>query len=147
LIENLFSSEQPEIRMACFSMIMYTQPEKSMVDQLIFTTLNDRSQNVKSFVISALESYAKSPSSAEQEVGNHMLAALKMVKITPEEMRASRKYRVPVYVSTQEETEEQNLFVGLASIVSPSNMIPIHLSASLRSAFNGRTYWSTYGVS
>jgi len=64
-------------------------------------------------------------------------ASLKMIKMEPEQMRASRKYRVPVYVSEQENTEEQNIFISLASIVSPTNMFPIHLSTSIRSAFNG----------
>lgn len=129
--------EQPEIRMASFSMIMYTHPEKSILDQLTFTTINDRSQNVKSFVLTTMDALSKSPSSAESEIASHMKAALKMVKLEPEELRSSRKYRIPVYVSEQENTEEQNIFVALASIVSPSNMLPIHLSTSLRSAFNG----------
>jgi len=129
--------ELPEVRMAAFSMIMYTHPEKSILDQLTFTTINDRSQNVKSFVLTAMDALSKSPSSAEQEIANHMKAALKMIKMEPEQLRSSRKYRVPVYVSEQENTEEQNIFISLASIVSPTNMIPIHLSTSLRSAFNG----------
>jgi len=129
--------ELPEVRMAAFSMLMYTHPEKSILDQLVFTTINDRSQNVKSFVLTTMESLARSPSSAEQEAANHMKSALKMVRMQPEELRSSRKYRVPIYVSEQQDTEEQNLFLGLASIVSPTNMLPIHLSSSLRSAFNG----------
>jgi hypothetical protein len=129
--------ELPEVRMAAFSMIMYTHPEKSILDQLTFTTINDRSQNVKSFVLTTMDALSKSPSSAEQEISNHMKAALKMVRMEPEQLRSSRKYRVPVYVSEQENTEEQNIFVALASIVSPTNMLPIHLSTSLRSAFNG----------
>jgi len=129
--------EEPEIRMAAFSMILYTHPEKSVLDQLTFTTINDRSQNVKSFVLTAMESLSKSPSSAEQEIANHLKASLKMIKMEPEELRSSRKYRVPIYVSEQENTEEQNLFASVASIVSPTNMLPIHLSTSLRSAFNG----------
>jgi hypothetical protein len=48
-----------------------------------------------------MESLAKSPSSMEQEIANHLKAALKMVKIEPEELRSSRKYRVPIYVSEQ----------------------------------------------
>jgi len=64
-------------------------------------------------------------------------ASLKFVKLSPEQLRASREYRVPIYVSEQENTEEQNIFVALASIVSPSNMIPVQLAASLQSAFNG----------
>jgi hypothetical protein len=129
--------ELPEVRMAAFSMIMYTHPEKSILDQLTFTTVNDRSQNVKTFVLTTMEALSKSPSSAEQEVANHMKAALKMVRMNPEQLRSSRRYRVPVYVSTQENTEEQNIFVSLASIVSPTNMLPIHLTSSLRSALNG----------
>lgn len=39
--------QEPEIRMAAFSMIVYTHPEKSVLDQLVFTTIHDRSQNVK----------------------------------------------------------------------------------------------------
>jgi len=129
--------EQPEVRMAAVSMILYTQPSAVILDQIVFSVQNDRSQNVKTFVITALESLSKSPVAAEQHIAQHLKAALKFVKITPEQMRASRKYRVPIYVSEQEDTEEQNLFIGLASIVSPSNMIPVHLAASLRSAFNG----------
>jgi hypothetical protein len=129
--------ELPEVRMAAFGMIMYTHPEKSIMDQLVFTTINDRSQNVKSFVLTTMEALARSPSSAEQEAATHMKSALKMVKMQPEELRSSRKYRVPIYVSEQQDTEEQNLFLGLASIVSPTNMLPIHLSSSIRSAFNG----------
>jgi hypothetical protein len=133
--------EQPEIRMASFSMIMYTQPEKSVLDQLTFTTIHDRSQNVKSFVLTTMEALSNSPSSAEQEIASHLKAALKMVRLEPEELRSSRKYRVPIYVSQQDntDTEEQNIFVGLASIVSPTNMLPIQLSTSLRSAFNGES--------
>ncbi|KAI6212243.1 hypothetical protein M3Y99_01841300 [Aphelenchoides fujianensis] len=129
--------EQPEIRMAAFSMIMYTHPEKSVLDQLTFTVLTDRSQNVKSFVLTTMEALARSPSSAEQQIATHLKSALKMVKINAEQLRSSRQYRVPIYVSEKENTEEQNVFFGLASIVSPANMIPVHLSASLRSALNG----------
>lgn len=91
----------------------------------------------QSFVLTAMESLAKSPSSAEQDAANHMKSALKMIKMQPEELRSSRKYRVPVYVSEQEDTEEQNIFLSFASIVSPTNMLPIHLSSALQSAFNG----------
>lgn len=87
--------------------------------------------------MTALESLSKSPVAAEQQIAQHLKAALKFVKLVPEQMRNSRKYRVPIYVSEQQNTEEQNLFIGLASIISPSNMIPVHLAASLRSAFNG----------
>ncbi|KAI6215598.1 hypothetical protein M3Y94_00403700 [Aphelenchoides besseyi] len=73
--------EQPEIRMAAFSMIMHTLPEKSIIDQMTFTVISDRSQNVKSFVLSTMEALAQSPSSAEQQVANHLKSALKMVKI------------------------------------------------------------------
>ncbi|KAI6231775.1 hypothetical protein M3Y95_00417100 [Aphelenchoides besseyi] len=129
--------EQPEIRMAAFSMIMHTLPEKSIIDQMTFTVISDRSQNVKSFVLSTMEALAQSPSSAEQQVANHLKSALKMVKINGGQLRSSQKHRVPIYVSEKQNTEEQNIFLGLASIVSPSNMIPIHLSASLQSALNG----------
>ncbi|KAI6217766.1 Vitellogenin-6 [Aphelenchoides besseyi] len=129
--------EQPEIRMAAFSMIMHTLPEKSIIDQMTFTVISDRSQNVKSFVLSTMEALAQSPSSAEQQVANHLKSALKMVKINGAQLRSSQKHRVPIYVSEKQNTEEQNIFLGLASIVSPSNMIPIHLSASLQSALNG----------
>jgi hypothetical protein len=129
--------EQPEIRMAAFSMIVYTQPEKSVLDQLIFITINDRSSNVKSFVLTAMESLSKSPSSAEQMIANHLKASLKMIKLESDELRSSRKYRVPVYVSEQEDTEEQNVFFTLTSIVSPSNMLPIHLATQITSALNG----------
>jgi hypothetical protein len=129
--------EQPEVRMAAVSMILYTHPTHAILDQIVFSVQNDRSQNVKSFVITALDSLSRSPAAAEQQISKHLKAALKIVKITPEQMRASRKYRVPIYVSEQENTEEQNIFIGLASIVSPSNLIPVHLAASLRSAFNG----------
>ncbi|KAI6209112.1 hypothetical protein M3Y96_00186500 [Aphelenchoides besseyi] len=129
--------EQSELRMAAFSMIMYTHPEKAVLDQMTFTVISDRSQNLKSFVMSTMEALSQSPNSAEQEVANHMKSALKMIKITPDEQRPSRRYQVPIYVSEQENMEEQNFFLGLASIVSPANMIPIHLSASLRSAFGG----------
>jgi len=127
----------PEVRMAAFAMIMYTQPEKSILDQLTFTTINDRSQNVKSFVLTSMDALSKSKSSAEQEVASHMKAALKMVKMEPEQLRSSRRYRVPIYTSEQDNTEEQNIFLGLASIVSPTNMLPIQLSSSIRSALNG----------
>ncbi|KAI6235354.1 Vitellogenin-6 [Aphelenchoides besseyi] len=129
--------EQPEIRMAAFSMIMHTLPEKSIIDQMTFTVISDRSQNVKSFVLSTMEALAQSPSSAEQQVANHLKSALKMVRINGAQLRSSQKHRVPIYVSDKQNTEEQNIFLGLASIVSPSNMIPIHLSASLQSALNG----------
>jgi hypothetical protein len=66
-----------------------------------------------------------------------MKAALKMVKMEPEQLRSSRRYRVPIYTSEQDNTEEQNIFLGLASIVSPTNMLPIQLSSSIRSALNG----------
>jgi hypothetical protein len=129
--------EQPEVRMAAVSMILYTHPAQAILDQIVFSVQNDRSQNVKSFVLTALDSLSRSPAAAEQQIAKHLKAALKIVKVTPEQMRASRKYRVPIYVSEQENTEEQNVFLGLASIVSPSNLIPVHLAASIRSAFNG----------
>jgi len=53
--------EQPEIRMACVSMILYTRPSQVILDQIVFSIQNDRSQNVKSFVMTALESLSKSP--------------------------------------------------------------------------------------
>jgi hypothetical protein len=129
--------EAPEIRMAAVSMVLYTQPLTSILDQIAFSVQNDRSQNVKSFVLTALDSFSRSPVSAERQIAQHLKAILKLTKITPEQMRASRKYRVPIYVSTEESTEEQNIFLGLTSIVSPSNLIPIHLAASIRAAFNG----------
>jgi len=129
--------EQPEVRMAAVSMMLYTQPSQVILDQIVFSVQNDRSQNVKTFVLTALESLSRSPVAAEQQIAQHLKAALKFIKLAPEQMRNSRKHRVPIYVSEKQNTEEQNLFIGLASIISPSNMIPVHLAASLRSAFNG----------
>lgn len=48
-----------------------------------------------------MEALSKSPSSAEQEIANHLKASLKLVKMEPEQLRSSRKYRVPIYVSEQ----------------------------------------------
>ncbi|KAI6184877.1 hypothetical protein M3Y97_00643900 [Aphelenchoides bicaudatus] len=129
--------EQPEIRMAAVTMLLYTRPSQVMLDQIVFSIQNERSMNVKSFVMSNLEALSKSPVNAEQQIAQHLKAALKFVKMSPEQMRASRKYRIPIYVSEQQNTEEQNIFLGLASIVSPSNMIPVHLAANLQTAFNG----------
>src|SRR5688572_12240081 len=89
--------EQPEVRMACVSMIFYTQPQQAILDQIVFSVLNDRSQNVRSFVLTAVDSFSKSASSAERQIAQHLKAALKMIKMTPDQLRASRKYRVPIY--------------------------------------------------
>lgn len=87
--------------MTCVSMILYTQPSPVILDQIASGVQNDRSQNVKSFVVTVLDALSKSPVSAEKQMAEHLKAALKIVKFTPEQMRSSQKHRVPIYVSEQ----------------------------------------------
>ncbi|CAD5217142.1 unnamed protein product [Bursaphelenchus xylophilus] len=131
--------EQPEIRMTAFSMLMHTRPQRALLDQITLPMIMERSQQVKSFVISTMEALAASPVSHERQLAAHLQSSLKMVKADSQywTRRASSAIRIPIYVAQSQQPEERDLLFRVASIVSPTNILPIHLCASLRAAFNG----------
>ncbi|KAH7729940.1 VIT-2 protein [Aphelenchoides avenae] len=125
LFEN--NREQPEVRMAAFAMIMHTIPEQSIMDQITYALLRERSENVKSFVVTTSEALAQSTIPAEKEMAKHLKNALKMAKIEGENLRSSRQYRVPIY----SEEHKEGLFLNMASMVSTRNALPAHIAARM----------------
>ncbi|CAD5212858.1 unnamed protein product [Bursaphelenchus okinawaensis] len=140
--------EQPEVRMSAFSMLMHTRPQKAILDQLTMPMIMERSQQVKSFVVSIVEALTSSPLASERRLASQIQGSLKMIKADSQywTRRASAALRIPVYVAQQEEAEERDLIFRVASIVAPTNVLPIHLCASLRAALNGHALDETLSL-
>jgi hypothetical protein len=126
--------EHPEVRMACFSMIMNTQPEQQIVDQIAYTLAKESSSQVQSFVYTTCKALSESKVPAKQALAHHLKSALKLANVDESTLRGgSRKYQVPIYSDEQKE----GVFLTLTSVVNSRNVLPSHLSISLESLLNG----------
>jgi len=64
----LNTREHPAVRMAAFSMIMNTQPEQQVVDQIAYTLSKERSRQVQSFVYTTMKALAQSKVPCQQNL-------------------------------------------------------------------------------
>uniref|UniRef100_A0A7E4VJH3 Vitellogenin domain-containing protein n=1 Tax=Panagrellus redivivus TaxID=6233 RepID=A0A7E4VJH3_PANRE len=133
--------EAPEVRMTAFTMILYTNPENAVADQLAYVLFHERSQHVKSFVYSALQVFAQSPVPVEQRLAKHLQSVLKMTAGAKDS--GCNFGRVPIY----SEAQGEGIFVNWASVFSTNNMLPKHLGLSLDSALNGLLEKNAFSIS
>jgi hypothetical protein len=52
--------EQPEVRTAAFAILMYTLPQQSVVDQLIYTIGHEANRQVQAFAYRTMKAMANS---------------------------------------------------------------------------------------
>jgi len=126
------TQEHPEVRIAAFSMIMHTQPEQPIVDQLTYTLTKERSQQVQSFVYSTMKALAKSEIPSQQQLAKHLNNALKLANVDEQSLGGSRKYQVPIY----SQSEKEGVFLNMAAVFGSRGMLPTHLSAALDTMLN-----------
>jgi hypothetical protein len=139
LYENI--DEKPEIRMTAFELIMKCRPSKPIVDQIIFTMLKDKCEEVQGFVYSIMKTAAKSPVPEERECADHLRNVMKLAQIDEQEFErkqsktASRRYTAQFFSYDSQEGAFLNQ-VDMFSKSEKKNM-PTHYSIGLDSFFNG----------
>jgi hypothetical protein len=126
------TKEQPEVRMAAFAMIMHTQPEQPIVDQISFTLTKERSKQVQSYVYTTMTSLSQSQVPCKQQLAKHLKNALKLANVDESTLRSSLKYQIPIYNHEQKE----GIFMTLSSVFNKRNTLPTHLSARIDTMLN-----------
>lgn len=66
--------------------------------------------------------------------GQHLDNALKLAKVEPSTMRASRQYNVPIY----SQAEREGLVFGMSSMFSTRNALPAHIAARVDGLLNNQ---------
>jgi hypothetical protein len=138
--------ELTEVRLHALSLVMQTNPDNGVLDQVAFVLLRERSKNVKSFVYDITRAYAESPIAEEQRLAQHLKAIVKLAGVDEKEeekMRSSRAYHTPIYSNQQNE----GVFLNWESIFSSDNAFPKKVSAGLDSFLNGIFEKNTVDVS
>lgn len=134
--------EAPEVRMTAFNMILHTNPEKQIVDQITYTLIKERNPQVQSFVYTAMKALTKSKVPCEQQLAKHLKNTLKLVNVDEQSLRSSRRYQVPIY----SEEQKEGVFLNLASVFNGQGILPTHLAVSLDSLLNDEYEMSTLRV-
>jgi hypothetical protein len=128
----LDSQEHPEVRMAAFAMIMATQPEQNIVDQVAYSLTKERCQQVLSFAYTAMKALSKSQVPCQQQLAKHLKNALKLAKVDDQTLAGSRKFQVPIYG----QQDKEGIVAQFASIFGKRGMLPAHLSAQIDTLLN-----------
>jgi len=128
----LNSQEHPEVRIAAFSMVMATQPEQPIADQIAYSLTKERCPQVLSFAYSAMKALSKSQVPCQQQLAKHLENALKMAKVDEQSLAGSRKYHVPIYG----QHDKEGILAQFQSVFGKRGMLPTHLSAQIDTLFN-----------
>jgi HEAT repeat protein len=60
--------DQPQVRTAAFAILMYTKPQQSVLDQLVYTIANEPNKQVQAFAYRTMKMLANSRSPVDQQM-------------------------------------------------------------------------------
>jgi hypothetical protein len=133
--------EYPTIRSIASYMLLKTQPERPLLDQLARNLINEPSHQFASFLHTQLESYANSTNPCEQNLATDAKLALRQAKRVSTGLGYSRLS----HLTFHNENQKLGLDVDFGAIYSNVSAIPRHIGAALHS--NRLGYWQPYMAS
>lgn len=125
--------DQPTVRMAAFAMIIHSNPDRAVLDQVTYTLAKERNPQVQSIVYTALKALTKSKIPSQQQIANQLKTSLKLANVDEQTLQASQVWHIPIYSNEQKE----GVFINLVSAYATrNNLLPNHLSAIVNTMVN-----------
>jgi len=131
--------EYPNIRSVASYMLLQTQPERAILDQLARSLINEPSHQFASFLYTQLESYANSTNPCEQQLATDCKLALRQAKKVNTGIFG---YSRLSHSTFHNEEQKIGLDMDWGVIYSNVSAIPRHIGASLHT--NRFGYWQKH---
>lgn len=99
----LNNREDAYVRSSALTTLLRTQPEPSVIDQIVYSMRQEPNKRVKASTYQTLKNVAESRNPVDQQVSKHVKNALKSVNIDNEEMKNYKLWQIPAFCSKQQE--------------------------------------------
>nr|CAD2167522.1 unnamed protein product [Meloidogyne enterolobii] len=99
----LNNREDAYVRSSALTTLLRTQPEPSVIDQIVYSMRQEPNKRVKASTYQTLKMLAESRNPVDQQVSKHVKNALKSVNIDNEEMKKYKLWQIPAFCSKQQE--------------------------------------------
>ncbi|CAK5111880.1 unnamed protein product [Meloidogyne enterolobii] len=99
----LNNQEDAYFRSSALNTLLRTQPEPSVIDQIVYSMRQEPNKRVKASTYQTLKNVAESRNPVDQQVSKHVKNALKSVNIDNEEMKNYKLWQIPAFCSKQQE--------------------------------------------
>uniref|UniRef100_A0A914LYJ6 Vitellogenin n=1 Tax=Meloidogyne incognita TaxID=6306 RepID=A0A914LYJ6_MELIC len=116
----LNSQEDPNVRIVALQILMRTQPEPSVIDQIIYTMSQEPNKRVKAYTYQTMKMVAKSKNPADRQMSKHVKNAMQSANVDEQQLWSYAKWQIPVYSPEQEE----GIFLTLATEYSQRSWMP-----------------------
>jgi len=130
--------DYPTIRSAASYILLQSNPERAILDQLAHNLVNEPSHQFASFLFTQMQSYANSTNPCEQQLATDMKLALRHAK----KVTAGLGYSKMSHISMQSRHQKIGLDVDLDAVYSNTSSVPRHLGVTLHA--NGLGFWQKY---
>jgi hypothetical protein len=130
--------EYPTIRSTASYILLQTMPERSILDQLAHTLVNEPSHQFGAFLYTQMQSYANSTNPCEKQLAADMKLALRHAK----KISAGFGYSRMFHWSMHNEQEKLGLDFDADAVYSNISSIPRHVGLALHA--NGLGFWQKY---
>jgi hypothetical protein len=126
--------EHPDVRAQALYVIMQTQPERSVLEQIVMPMWKEPARQLKMFTFGMLHGYANSTNPCEKRLAQDVQIVLRSVH-TPElrSLYDSRYARAHIY----SDFYQTGATLDLAALFSNDSFLPKELSAAFESVFAG----------
>nr|CAD2128944.1 unnamed protein product [Meloidogyne enterolobii] len=116
----LNNQEDPNVRIVALQILMRTQPEPSVIDQIIYTMSQEPNKRVKAYTYQTMKMVAKSKNPADRQMSKHVKNAMQSANVDEQQLWSYAKWQIPVYSPEQEE----GIFLTLATEYSQRSWMP-----------------------
>nr|CAD2180193.1 unnamed protein product [Meloidogyne enterolobii] len=116
----LNNQEDPNVRIVALQILMRTQPEPSVIDQIIYTMSQEPNKRVKAYTYQTMKMVAKSKNPADRQMAKHVKNAMQSANVDEQQLWSYGKWQIPVYSPEQEE----GIFLTLATEYSQRSWMP-----------------------
>jgi hypothetical protein len=130
--------EAPTLRSAASYILLQTQPERSILDQLAHNLITEPSHQFAAFLWTQMNQYANSTNPCEEQLASDMTLALRHAK----KINAGYGYSKMYHWSMHNEEQKVGLDLDLDTVFSNISYIPRHLGVALHA--NGLGFWQRY---
>jgi hypothetical protein len=130
--------EYPTIRSSASYILLQTQPERPILDQLAHNLVNEPSHQFAAFLYTQMQSYANSTNPCEQQIATDMKLALRHAK----KVSAGIGYSRMGHWSFHSEKQKAGLDLDFDAVFSNISAIPRHLGLAVHT--NAFGFWQKY---
>lgn len=116
----LNNQEDPNVRIVALQILMRTQPEPSVIDQIIYTMSQEPNKRVKAYTYQTMKLVAKSMNPADRQMSKHVKNAMQSANVDEQQLWSYGKWQIPVYSPEQEE----GMFFTLATEYPQRSWMP-----------------------